>query len=306
MNASHAAGGGWRTLVRDSPLKIAGVLYIVAVFQFFVFELVSETLYPGYSVARNYISDLGATCANPPSTLHCVVHQPTANIFDVSVFLLGLMLFVGTCFVYLATRQKLYCVGAAVAGISILLAGVFPENTGWPHVIDSVFVFYSLGISLIFAWTIVDGEIVRYLPVTFGVLTLVFNVFQGPATVVGVGGQERLLVLSALLGLLSIGGYLTGQESVQPLVRSRQEDRLTSGTRTPQIGFKAWIVAAVLVTASTIGLFVILIVVIPAVASAQGANLGVFITLLPDLLVLLLVASIILWIVTAARWFARR
>jgi hypothetical protein len=113
MNEPQAAAGRRWTFVRQSPLKIAGVLYVVAVFQFFVFELVAATLYPGYSVARNYISDLGATCANPPSTLHCVVHQPTANIFDATVFLLGLMLLAGTCFVIYGTRKKLYCLSAA-------------------------------------------------------------------------------------------------------------------------------------------------------------------------------------------------
>ena len=52
---------------RDDSLKIGGVLYVIAAFQFLVFELVAETLYPGYSVSNNYISDLGATCIAPPS-----------------------------------------------------------------------------------------------------------------------------------------------------------------------------------------------------------------------------------------------
>src|SRR5579872_2363562 len=117
------AGRGW-TLVCSNPLKIAGALYVLAVFQFFIFELVAETLYPGYSVTRNYISDLGATCVNPPSTLHCVVQQPSANIFDATVFLLGLMLLAGACFVFYGTRRKLYSLSAAVADIAILLAGV--------------------------------------------------------------------------------------------------------------------------------------------------------------------------------------
>jgi len=306
MNEPQAAAGRRWTLVRHSPLKIAGVLYVVAVFQFFVFELVAETVYPGYSVARNYISDLGATCVNPPSTLHCVVHQPTANIFDATVFLLGLMLLAGTCLVYYGTRKKFYFVSAAVADIAILLVGVFPENTGWTHAIDSEFLFYFLGISLVLAWSIVNGAVIRYMAATFGALTLVFNIVDLPAGWVGAGGQERLLVLSALVGLLSIGGYLTGQDSAQLLAKSRL-DSLAPGAGRPQPkGVKAWLVAAIVVTVTTIGLFVVIIAVLPVVAQAGDENLGVLVTLLPNLALLLVVASIILWIVTAARWLAQR
>lgn len=198
--------------MRYQPLKIAGVLYVVAVFQFFVFELVAETLYPGYSVASNYISDLGATCVSPPSTLSCVVHQPSARIFDTTVILLGLLLLVGTLFVYLGTRKTPYFLTAAVADLAILLAGVFPENTGWAHAIDSIILFLFIGISLLLAWTIVRGAAIRSLMVAFGVLTLFFNFTNVPAGQVGVGGQERLLVLSLLVGLLVLGGYLAGQD----------------------------------------------------------------------------------------------
>jgi hypothetical protein len=34
--------------MRYDPLKIGGVLYVIATFQFLVFELVAETLYPGF------------------------------------------------------------------------------------------------------------------------------------------------------------------------------------------------------------------------------------------------------------------
>jgi hypothetical membrane protein len=212
--------------LRYDSLKIAGVLYIVAVFQFFIFELVAETLYPGYSVANNYISDLGATCVNPPSTASCIVHQPSATIFDATVFILGLLLLVGTFFVYNGTRKKPYFIVTAVADIAILLAGVFPENTGWIHADISVILFLFIGISLILAWTIVKaGSVFRYLTVAFGVLTLYFNYLPVPAAV-GVGGDERLIVLSALSGILALGGYLTGQNSSE-LVAAQKAPKAT-------------------------------------------------------------------------------
>jgi hypothetical membrane protein len=199
-------------LLRTNTLKIGGLLYVVAVFQFFILELVAETLYPGYSVASNYISDLGATCVKPPSTLDCVVHQPAASIFDATVSLMGLMLLAGACFVYYGTRKKPYLIASAVAYVAIFLVGVLPENTGQAHVDDSFFVFAFVGISLLLASTIVNGRIISYLMVAFGAMTLFFTFTDVPARQVGVGGQERLLVLSALVGLLVLGGYLTGRD----------------------------------------------------------------------------------------------
>jgi hypothetical membrane protein len=198
--------------MRYDLLKIGGVLYVIAVFQFFVFELVAETLYSGYSVSNNYISDLGATCVAPPSTASCVVHQPSATIFDTTVFLLGLILLIGTILVYHATRKKPYFITTVVADLAILFVGVFPENTGWIHAGISIILFLFLGISLILAWTISKGSLLGYLVVAFGVLTLYFNYLPVPAGV-GVGGDERLIVLSALSGVLALGGYLTGQNS---------------------------------------------------------------------------------------------
>lgn len=197
--------------MRYDFLKIGGVLYIIAAFQFLVFELVAETLYPGYSVANNYISDLGATCLAPPSTTDCIVHQPSATIFDTTVFLLGLILLAGTFLVYSSTGKKPYFIATIVADLAILFIGIFPENTGWVHAIVSEFAFVFTGISLVLAWTLVKGSIFRYLAVAFGVLTLWFTFFGFSA--VGVGGEERLIVLPALLGILSLGGYLTGQDS---------------------------------------------------------------------------------------------
>jgi hypothetical protein len=151
-----------------------------------------------------------------------------------------------------------------------------------------------------------NGALIRYMPVIFGALTLFFNIFDVPARLVGAGGQERLLVLSPLVGLLSIGGYLTGQDSVQLLAKSRLNRRAPGAGRPQPMGVKAWTVAAIVVTCTTIGLFVVMIAIVPVMAQAHDENLGVLVALLPNLALLLLVASIILWIVTAARWLAPR
>ncbi|MDA4137455.1 MAG: DUF998 domain-containing protein [Thaumarchaeota archaeon] len=207
--------------MRFDSLKIGGVLYVIAVLQFFIFELVAETLYPGYSVSNNYISDLGATCVAPPDNTNCIVLQPSATIFDATVFLLGLILLAGTILVYRGTRKRPYFIATAVADVAILLVGVFPENTGWTHAIISEVAFLITGISLILAWTFVKGGAIGYLTVALGVLTILFTVFGGISATVGVGGDERLIVLPALLGILALGGYLTGQESHVPVAKQK-------------------------------------------------------------------------------------
>lgn len=294
MVEPRAVDDGGRTQARYSPLQIGGVLYIIAIFQFFAFELVAETLYPGYSVAKNYISDLGGACLNPPSILHCVVHQPTATIFDATVVVLGLMLLAGTLVVYVGTRKKLYFAASAVADVGILLVGVFPEPTGWPHAILSVTLFYALGISLILAWTIANGNVIRYVTVVAGILTLLFNVDNSAAGTIGVGGQERLLVLSALLGLVALGGYLMGRDSQQPLVESRRA-----------VSVKPWTLAAIVATATAIGLFAITVAIAFVLPRTHLEILGIL-AILPNLILLLSVVSVILWIVTGARWLAHR
>ncbi|MFX1517685.1 MAG: DUF998 domain-containing protein [Promethearchaeota archaeon] len=77
--------------------KVAGVLFFIAVTQFVLGLTIAEALYPGYSVSDNYISDLGI--------------GPLSIIFNSSVFLLGLLLIIGTYFlrhVYELKRVNLF------------------------------------------------------------------------------------------------------------------------------------------------------------------------------------------------------
>lgn len=220
--SADAGGRSLMNLVRSNALKIGGVLYVVAVFQYFIFELVAETLYPDYSVRNNYISDLGATCIAPPSITNCVVYQPSATIFNTTVFVLGFMLLAGTFFVYVDTRNKAFAVTALVADLAILLTGVLPENTGLIHALIGLFLFSFLGISLILAWQLVkNGSPMKYLVAASGILTLWFDLLGDQSATVGVGGDERLIVLCALLGIIALGGYLTGQASPVPTANGR-------------------------------------------------------------------------------------
>jgi hypothetical membrane protein len=64
--------------------RIAGVLFLVASVQFILGLVVAEALYSGYSVADNYISDLGV--------------GSSSMVFNSSVFLFGVLSIIGAWF----------------------------------------------------------------------------------------------------------------------------------------------------------------------------------------------------------------
>ena len=68
----------------NSGMKISGLVLFAGVAQFFIFVLIAEAIYPNYSVANNYISDLGV--------------GSTAYIFNTSIILLGIAIIISGIF----------------------------------------------------------------------------------------------------------------------------------------------------------------------------------------------------------------
>ena len=97
----------------------AGVLLFIGAVQLVLGMHIAEFLYPGYSVSMNYISDLGATCRTT-----CIIHQPSASIFNTSVSLLGVLTLVSSYFLWREFHNYL---------ISLLL-GLTGIGTYFPHI----------------------------------------------------------------------------------------------------------------------------------------------------------------------------
>jgi hypothetical membrane protein len=76
--------------------KVAGVLFFIAATQFVLGIIVAEALYPGYSISKNEISYLGI--------------GPSAMVFNASIFLLGLLMIVGTYFLQRAFNVRILTV----------------------------------------------------------------------------------------------------------------------------------------------------------------------------------------------------
>jgi len=183
--------------------KVAGALVFIAVTQFVLGVIVSEALYPGYSVADNYISDLGV--------------GSSSVIFNSSVFLMGLLLLVGAYFLQRAFHFEMLTVMVVLTAIGAMGAGIFTEDFATIHSIASLLTFVFSGLAAIFS--VLCSYVHKFplvkmpfsaISVVLGLMTLgalgllLGRVYLG----LGAGGMERIVVYPVLMWGAGFGGYL--------------------------------------------------------------------------------------------------
>jgi len=193
-----------------SSASKAGVAIFVGAVQFGIGLILAEIYYPGYNVSTNYVSDLGAYC--PPSG-PCVVNQPTSNIFNISIILLGLLVIVGAYFLQSAYHWKPASIMVAVAGIGALGVGLFPETTGIWHGIFSLIVFLFSGLTALVTARF-QKKPMFYFSIILGLFTLLalFLYVGSEYLGLGAGGMERMVVYPVLLWSIGFGGHLMATE----------------------------------------------------------------------------------------------
>jgi hypothetical membrane protein len=183
--------------------KVAGALIFIAVTQFAIGMIVSEALYPNYSVSDNYISDLGV--------------GPSSMIFNSSVFLMGLLLIVGAYFLQRAFRFEMLTVMLVLTAIGAMGVGVFTEDFGALHVVVSLIAFLFGGLSAIFS--VLCSYVHKFplvkmpfsaISIILGLMTLgALGLFAGKVYLgLGAGGMERMIAYPALMWGAGFGGYL--------------------------------------------------------------------------------------------------
>ena len=202
----------------------AGVAIFIGAAQYGIFLIVSEILYSTsasphllgsgnetgyvYSVASNYVSDLGANCSSSPCYL-----SPSAYVFDASVALLGMFTILGAYFLHKAFKWTPATAIVALAGVGALGVGLFPETTGIWHSLFSLIVFLFAGLSAIVTFRFQKAPM-SYLSVISGAVTLaalllyVANSYLG----LGAGGMERMIVYPVLFWAVAFGGHLMASE----------------------------------------------------------------------------------------------
>jgi hypothetical membrane protein len=175
--------------------KVAGVLFFIAATQFFLLLIVAEALYPGYSISKNYISDLGV--------------GPSSTVFNVSIFLLGLLSIIGTYFLQRAFNRKVVTILLTIAALAAMGVGIFTENSESMHMFVSFFAFFFGGLSTIFSCRLMKYPF-NIIVIVLGLMSLlalilfIGNIYIG----LGVGGMERMIVYPILIWMLGFGGFL--------------------------------------------------------------------------------------------------
>jgi hypothetical membrane protein len=184
--------------------RVAGALLFVGSSQFVLGLVVAEALYPGYSISKNYISDLGV--------------GPSAIYFNSSVFLLGLLMMVGAYFLQRAFDYKVLTVLVVLTAIGAMGVGVFTEDFGAIHVVVSLIVFLFGGLSAIFSAICSYVHKFKLLKMPFSVIAVILGLMSLGAMGLfatevylglDVGGMERMILYPLLMWGAGFGGYLT-------------------------------------------------------------------------------------------------
>jgi hypothetical membrane protein len=177
------------------PGKVAGVFFFVAATQFFLGLLLAEALYPGYSIAQNYISDLGV--------------GPSALIFNTSIFLLGVLMMVGTYFLHRTFNIKVFTVLLIIAALGSMGVGLFTENSEPMHSITSLLVFLFGSLSAIYSFRVMKLPF-SLISIFLGMMSLFALVLFAAQQYLGlgVGGMERMIVYPVLMWAIGFSGYL--------------------------------------------------------------------------------------------------
>jgi len=186
-------------------LRRAGTLVFVGVGQFAFCFALAEIYYPGYSVSSNVISDLGATCKSGV----CKFVQPSSDIFNASVVLMGAMLILTAYYLWKGSGSKALSLFELLAGVGAMGVGTFNESYGAAHVFFSALTFVSAGIQALLVFKVAEAPY-SYFSTVAGIVTLVATFLYSSDTYLGLGqgGMERMVVYPVLIGGIAFGGYL--------------------------------------------------------------------------------------------------
>ena len=191
--------------------RVAGVLFFAASAQFLLGLVVAEALYPGYSVADNYISDLGV--------------GPSSMVFNSSAFLFGVLSLIGAYFMPRTVDFRSLTVLLILMAIGAVGVGIFTSAYTTIHGAVSLMAFGFGGLSAIASFKVSKLPL-SAIGVTLGAITLgalalfaVGLVTTGSLTTseppasefflgLGPGGMERIIVYPALIWLILFSGNL--------------------------------------------------------------------------------------------------
>lgn len=189
--------------------EAAGIILLISTLQFLLAVNLAEIQFPGYSIAKNTLSDLGGTL---PSV------EPSAIIFNISVIILGIL---GLAAVYLILKSggcRLFSSCLAISSVGALGVGLFPEYTGSAHLFFALLTFLFGSLAVIFSYRlglnipmIIVSMVTGLMSLLIILLFIVSGVTNPFIAYLGVGGAERFIAYPVLFYLIALGGYLTSR-----------------------------------------------------------------------------------------------
>jgi hypothetical membrane protein len=194
--------------------KIAGLLFFVGAAQLILMIIIAESLYSGYSVGSNFVSDLGN---------YSVAGTYPALIFNISVIMLGILLIAGSYFINREFKNRIFTSLLIMAGVSVIGVGVFSED-----IFLLAHAILSLGVFMFATGALIMSSKFEKSPLSYASLFLgaiaaaIFGVIVildillvfGVNFDIGYGGLiERFMLYPEMLGLMGFGAYLLGESS---------------------------------------------------------------------------------------------
>lgn len=190
--------------VRDNWARLGGALLFAAGLIFVVFNTVAESVYPGYNVGKDALSNLGAIGVN------------TRFLWDGQLFVSGLFSLVGVIlFFYKSSsldiaRRKAVSVLYILPAIGAIMVSLVPENLNIEmHTVGALITFVFGGIVSVYSGRFIKSPF-RYFSIILGLITL-FSLTQLNGTLLGFGEAERLVVYPIVIWELAFGTFLMQQ-----------------------------------------------------------------------------------------------
>ena len=194
---------------RFDTTTLAGVCFLIGGIQWFLGILAAESWYDGYSSRIDYVSDLGT--------------GPTALIYNLSVFMLGALVVLGTFFLYKATERKLLPILLTICGIGAMGVGVFPANMQPMHSVATLLAILFGSFAAVASYY-ETAKPLSIIAAGLGLMSLIFALFFFPylglpfgstETFLGMakGSLERWAINPILAWIITFGGYLMGVAS---------------------------------------------------------------------------------------------
>lgn len=189
--------------------KIAGIVLMLSCIQFFMAVTLAETQYTGYSTAKNTLSSLGGTL--PPV-------EPSATIFNISVFLLGILALVAVYLILKSGGCRLFSACLLISGVGAVGVGLFPSYSPFAHTIFTFLTFFFGSLAILFSYRlglniplVIVSIIMGIVPFSIIIGTLIFGFDNVLIEYLGLGGTERIVVYPLILYFTGLGGYLASR-----------------------------------------------------------------------------------------------